>query len=87
MSDPYPAVADQFKLLATAALLCGTDPVAIFDAVEELNPTPDGQRRRIEIIEEWRRRRNEFRWFFDRRYWDEEIRRSRMLIGDDSECP
>lgn len=82
MPDAYPPVADQFKLLATAAILCETTPIEIFDAVEETLPTDGGQRRRIELIEEWKRRRHEFAWYFNYWYWDEEIRRSKMLLGE-----
>lgn len=84
MVDPYPPVADQFKLLAMAAIVCGTTPIDIFDAVEELVPTEGGPRRRIDLIEEWKRRRHEVPWYFDREYWDEQIRQSKMIIGDET---
>lgn len=72
-NDGYPPVADHFKLLATTAMLVGTHPVDIFHAVEEKNPNPNAMQRQIAIIEEWRRRRQEFRWYFDLLFWDEVV--------------
>lgn len=72
-NDGYPPVADHFKLLATAALLVRTHPIDILDAVEEVRPSPNARQRKIEIIEEWKRRRQEFPWYFHVQFWDEVV--------------
>jgi hypothetical protein len=72
-NDGYPPVSDHFKLLATAAILVGTHPIDIFDAVDDVQPNPNAMRRKIEIIEEWKRERHKFAWYFDLQFWDEVV--------------
>ncbi len=72
-NDGYPPVSDHFKLLATAAILVRSHPLDIFDAVEEVAPNPNALRRKIAIIEEWKRERHKFVWYFNVRFWDEVV--------------
>lgn len=81
-NDGYPPVADHFKLLATSAILVGTHPVDIFDAVEEVRPNPNAIQRKIEIIDEWRRERHKFSWHFNVHFWDEVVRLLKRDLGE-----
>lgn len=80
-NDGYPPVSDHFKLLATSAILVGTHPIDIFDAVEDVQPNPNAMRRKIEIIEEWKRERHKFVWYFDVRFWDEVVCKLKAELG------
>ena len=83
-NDGYPPVADHFKLLATTAILVRTHPIDIFDAVEEFQPNPNrthAMERKIAIIEEWKRRQQEFTWYFNVRFWDEVVILLKREIG------